>query len=182
MRRARLGELLVQLGLLTEQQLATGLAYQSQWGGRLGEALVAMRMLGPDLLRRVLASQLQVPFVRGEQMARVPPQVVRSVPATVLKRFRVCPLRVERQGARVILYVATWQPENLPQLDELSFITRFTVRPVLALPDDIDRTLRQHGVLDSWDVAPLELPTDDGTSLEITRCVDPGPAQPVGLG
>ncbi|MFP2931456.1 pilus assembly protein PilB [Pyxidicoccus sp. 3LG] len=178
----RLGELLVLRGLLTEGQLATALAYQSRWGGRLGEALVSLRMVDPEALRRALASLLRVPFVRGEQMAQVPAGVVRSVPAWVLTRFGVCPLRVERQGARGILYVATWQPENLTQLDELSFITNLSVRPVLALPDDIERTLRQHGLLGTRDTAPLELPPDDGTRLEIIRGGEFGPSQHAGPG
>jgi hypothetical protein len=168
-RRMRLGELLLHLGLVTREQLDAALAYHARWHCRLGEALVHLRLLTPEQVQRALSSQLRVPFVRGEQMEKVPAAVVRSVPADVLTRLRVCPLRVERQGSRGILYVATDQPENLPALDELSFITNFTVRPVLALPDDIERTLRHHGLSGARGIVPLELAPDDGPALEITR-------------
>jgi hypothetical protein len=102
-------------------------------------------------------------------MAKVPAAVVRSVPGELLTRWRVCPLRVEREGSRGILYVATDQPGNLPALDELAFVTHFTVRPVLALPEDIERTLRQHGLTGTRGVVPLELEPDDGRGLVITR-------------
>ncbi len=81
----------------------------------------------------------------------------------------MCPLRVEWRGVRGTLYVATHQPENLPLLDELAFVTSFTVRPVLALREDIDRTLRLHGVFGTRELAPIELPPDEGFRLELTR-------------
>lgn len=165
----RLGELLLHLGLVTREQLAAALAYHSRWHCRLGEALVHLRLLTAEQVQRALSSQLKVPYVRGEQMAKVPAAVVRSISADVLTRLKVCPLRMEREGSRSILYVATDQPENLPVLDELAFITSFTVRPVLALPDDIERTLRQHGLFGTRGVVPLELGPDDGPGLEITR-------------
>ena len=104
------------------------------------------------------------------------------VPAAMLARWRVCPLRVERQGSRSILYVATDQPENLPALDELAFVTSFTVRPVLALPEDIERTLRHHGLSGTRGTIPLELEPDDGSGLEISRGGEgwPGTDAPTG--
>ncbi|MBZ4419352.1 pilus assembly protein PilB [Myxococcus sp. RHSTA-1-4] len=165
----RLGELLVRQGLLTEAQVATALAYQSRWNCKLGEALVQLRLLEPGQVQRALSSQLRVPFVRGEEMAKVPAAMVKSVAPEVLARLRVCPLRVEWHGARGMLYVATHQPENLPLLDELAFITHLTVRPVLALLEDIERTLRRHCVSGTRELEPIELPPDDGIRLEITR-------------
>ncbi|MFP2910076.1 pilus assembly protein PilB [Pyxidicoccus sp. 3LFB2] len=169
----RLGELLVRWGLLTPAQVDMGLAWQARWQCRLGEALVHLRLLQPEQVLRALSSQLQVPFVRGGEMAKVPAAVVRSVPPAVLARLGMCPLRVDWHGTRGTLYVATHQPENLPGLDDLAFVTSFTVRPVLALPEDIERTLRLHGVYGARDVgrdvAPIELPPDDGCRLEITR-------------
>ncbi|WP_164016106.1 pilus assembly protein PilB [Pyxidicoccus trucidator] len=165
----RLGELLVRWGLLTPAQVDTALAWQARGQCRLGEALVHLCLLRPEQVQRALSSQLQVPFVRGEEMAKVPAAVVRSVQPHVLARLRMCPLRVEWHGARGTLYVATHQPENLPRLDELAFISNFTVRPVLALLEDIERTLRLHGVFGNRELAPIELPPDDGFRLEITR-------------
>ncbi|QSQ28594.1 pilus assembly protein PilB [Pyxidicoccus parkwayensis] len=172
----RLGETLLHLGWVSPEQLETALAYHSQWHCRLGEAFVYLRVLTPEQVQRALSSQLKVPFVRGEQMAKVPAAVVHSVPADMLRRWRVCPLRVERQGSRGILYVATDQPGNLPALDELAFVTNFTVRPVLALPEDIEQTLRRHGLAGTRGVVSLELEPDDGRGLDITRGSEALPA------
>ncbi|HZI14806.1 MAG TPA: pilus assembly protein PilB [Myxococcus sp.] len=163
----RLGELLVGSGLLTSAQRDRALAYHQQWRCKLGEAVVQLSLLGVEQVQRMLASQLRVPFVKGEEMAKVPAAVVRSVPDAVLMRLNVCPLQVDWQGSRGVLYVATHQPENLPLLDELAFVTRFTVRPVLAQAADIERTLRQHGVGLPRGRSPIELPPDDDFRLEV---------------
>jgi hypothetical protein len=162
-----LGELLVRGGLLTAAQRDRALAYAEQWRCKLGEAVVQLSLLGVEQVQRTLASQLRVPFVKGEEMAKVPAAVVRSVPDAVLMRLHVCPLRVDWQGSRGVLYVATHQPENLPLLDELAFVTGFTVRPVLAQAADIERTLRQHGVGLPRGRSPIELPPDDDFRLEV---------------
>lgn len=164
----RLGELLVSSGLVTPAQVATALAYQSRWHCKLGEALTGMKLLSAEQVQRALARQLQVPFIRSEEMEKVPAGMLKLVPAELLKRLRICPLRVDWNGARGTLYVATSQPENLPFLDEVAFATGSTVRPVLALGEDIERQLRRHGVLSGREVDAIELPEDD-CHLEITR-------------
>jgi hypothetical protein len=162
-----LGELLVRGGLLTPSQRDRALAFHEQWRCKLGEAVVQLSLAGAEQVQRALASQLGVPFVRGSEMAKVPAAVVRSVPDAVQMRLKVLPLRVDWQGSRGVLYVATHQPENLPLLDELAFITSFTVRPVLALADDIERMQRQHGVGLPRGRSPIELPPDDDFRLEV---------------
>lgn len=144
----RLGEQWVASGLLASAQVESVLAYQGRWRCRLGEAAVAMGLLAPEQLLITLAQQLQVPFIRREGLERVPEGLFRCVPARVLARLRVCPLRVEwREAVRGTLYVATSEPGNLYLLDDMAFATNCTVRPVLALADDIDQVLRRHGIL-----------------------------------
>ena len=69
----------------------------------------------------------------------------------------MCPLLAEWHGARWLLYVATHPPGNLLRLDELAFTSTFTVRPVLTLLEDIERTLRLHGVFSIQAVTPIAL-------------------------
>lgn len=164
----RLGELLINTGLLTSSQVETALAYQSRWRCKLGEALTGMKLLSEEQVQRALARQLQVPFIRSEEMDKVPAGLLKMVPMEVLGRLRVCPLRIAWNGPRGTLYVATSQPENLPFLDEVAFATSCVVRPVLALAEDIERVLRRHGVLSGRSVDAIELPDED-CRLEITR-------------
>ncbi|HYO74641.1 MAG TPA: pilus assembly protein PilB [Archangium sp.] len=169
-RRMRLGELWVASGLLASAQVETALAFQARWRCRLGEAAVRMGLLGPEQLLISLARQLQVPFIRREGLERVPEGMVRCVPPRVLAHLRMCPLRVEwRDEVRGTVFVATSEPGNLGQLDDMAFATGCTVRPVLALADDIEHLLRHLGIL-ATRARSIELnPEDAHVRLRITR-------------
>ncbi|MBN1206091.1 MAG: pilus assembly protein PilB [Myxococcaceae bacterium] len=165
----RLGEWLVHNGALTHEQVETALAYQARRRCKLGEAVLELRMMPREAFVRLLAGHLNVPFIRAEQLDKVPASVVGAVPSEVLARLRVCPLRLQQVGSRGSLYVATHQPENLAFLDEVSFATGFAVLPVLALVEDIDRTLRRQGVLSGRRVEPIELPPAEDLRVDYTR-------------
>jgi hypothetical protein len=160
-RRMRLGEWLVHQGALTPEQVQTALAYRARWNCKLGEAVLGLKMIPPETFLRLLAGHLNVPFIRSDQIDKVPASVVKRVPAEVLARLRVCPLRILQGGSRGPIYMATHQPENLSFIDEVSFATGFTVLPVLALPEDIERTLRRHGIIAGRHIEPIELPQEE---------------------
>ena len=86
------------------------------------------------------------------------------------RRLRVCPLRVEwRDEVRGTVFVATSEPGNLNVLDDMAFATGCTVRPVLALAEDIEHLLRRHGIVTSR-ARSIELnPRDENVRLRISR-------------
>ncbi|HZH78393.1 MAG TPA: pilus assembly protein PilB [Archangium sp.] len=169
-RRMRLGELWVASGLLASAQVQAALAWQARCKCRLGEAAVAMGLLAPEQLLISLAQQLQVPFIRRGGLERVPGGMLRCVPARVLARLRVCPLRVEwKNEVRGVVTVATSEPGNLGVLDDMAFATGCSVKPVLALADDIEHVLRRNGIITTR-ARSLELNPDDANlRLRISR-------------
>ncbi|WP_395833038.1 pilus assembly protein PilB [Archangium violaceum] len=169
-RRMRLGELWVASGLLASAQVESALALQARWRCRVGEAAVRMGLLGPEQLLITLARQLQVPFIRREGLERVPAGLLRCVPARVLERLRVCPLRVQwDDDVRGTVFVATSEPGNPSLLNDMASATGCSVRPVLALEDDIEFVLRRHGILAGHERA-IELdPADEQVCFQISR-------------
>jgi hypothetical protein len=165
----RLGEWLVHHGALKPEQVETVLAYQVRWKCKFGEAVLSLHLLPREFFLRLLAGHLGVPFIRPEQMDKVPASVIRLVPAEVLARLRFCPLRLQQGSARGTLSIATSQPENLAFMDEVSFATGLLTAPVLAFPEDIERTLRRHGILAGRHVEPIELPPEEDLRVEPGR-------------
>ena len=156
----RLGELWVATGVMGSAQLDQALAYQAFHGGQIGQAALALELLTPDQLLMSLARQFQFPFVRREGLERVSQKRMRCVPARVLTRLRVCPLRIEwREEGRGTLLVATSEPDNQALLEELSLATGCEVRPVLALAEDLEHVLGRHGLL-SAPPAPVHAAQD----------------------
>jgi hypothetical protein len=165
----RLGEWLVHNGALTPEQVQTVLAYQARWRCKFGEAVLGLNMIPREPFLRLLAGHLNVPFIRSEQLDKVPASVVNTLPAEVLGRLRICPLRIQKVGTRGSIYIATHQPENLALIDEVTFATALSVQPVLALPEDIERTLRRHGLIEGRHVEPIELPPEEDFRVEHDR-------------
>ncbi len=131
----RLGELCVREGLITEEQLQKALSEARSSNTRLGIVLVTMGFVEEAELTRALARQYQVQAVDLDKVT-VDPKILRLVPADVARKHLVLPLR--RVGRK--LTVAMANPSDLGAIDDLKFITRFEIDPVIVG----EYTLRKH--------------------------------------
>ena len=123
----RIGELLLQEELLTPEQLEQALLEQSRNGTRLGYCVVAMGYVTEEQLTEVLARQFQVEAVDLSEI-EIDPKILRLIPAEFASKHLVFPLR--RVGRT--LTVAMADPTDLNVMDDLKFITRFDIEPVVA--------------------------------------------------
>src|SRR3990170_636112 len=139
MARKRLGEILVQAGVLDETRLRAGLAEQRRWGGPLGRILVDMRLITEDAMVQALSHQLNFPTVNLDQRA-VAPEVTELVPADLAEQHSVVPFNLQGK----FLDVAMADPTNLGIIDELRIRTRLNVRPYLAGPKSIERAVAKY--------------------------------------
>ncbi len=160
---------MVHNGALKPEQVETVLAYQARWRCKFGEAVLCLNIMPREVFLRLLAGHLKVPFIRAEALDKVPASIVHTLSTEVLARLHVCPLRIQPGGTRGALYIATHQPENLAFMDEVSFAAGCQVLPVLALPEDIDRTLRRYGILAGRHIEPIELPPEEDFRVEHGR-------------
>ncbi len=123
----RLGDLLVREGLITREQLSQALQEQRNSGMRLGYTLVKLGLVEETEITKMLARQYRMPAV---DLARfeVDPRIVKLIPAEVAVRHTVLPLK--REGRT--LTVAMSDPTNMTVVDDLKFITRYDIFPVIA--------------------------------------------------
>jgi type IV pilus assembly protein PilB len=123
----RLGDLLVREGLITRDQLQAALTEQRNTGMRLGYTLVKLGIVEETEITKMLARQYRMPAV---DLARfeVDPRIVKLVPGEVAVRHTVLPLK--REGRT--LTVAMSDPTNMTVVDDLKFITRYDIFPVIA--------------------------------------------------
>ncbi len=89
----RLGELLIKGGLLTPQQVEEALKYQVIFGGRLGTNIIEMGLLSESQIARELSRKLGVPYVNPDHLMAIPPKVIEMIPAELAGKYRVVPLR-----------------------------------------------------------------------------------------
>jgi MSHA biogenesis protein MshE len=136
--KLRIGELLVENGLLSSEQLETALREQKKLGHKLGRTLIELGYVEEDQLLEVLSRQLRIPVV-GLQSLRPDPGVVQMLPELQARRFRAVVL--EDQGGEV--QIGMVDPSDVFAYDELSRILKRRVRPAVVreseLFDFIDR-------------------------------------------
>jgi type IV pilus assembly protein PilB len=162
MARKKLGELLVQAGLVTETNLRAALAEQRRWGGTLGRTLIEMKMLREEDLVRTLSSQLGIQAVDLDAMA-IPKEVIDLVPGELAQQWSAVPFGQPMK----FLDVAMADPTNLGIADELRIRTQLNIRPYLAGPKMIERAIAKYygrgfGMYQrAPEVSPIELASPD---------------------
>jgi type IV pilus assembly protein PilB len=135
----RIGELLLQEELITVDQLEKALEEQTRNGTRLGYCVVAMGMVSEPDLTRILSRQFQVPAVELSEI-EVDDKILKLVPAEFASKHLVMPLR--RVGRT--LTVAMADPTDLNVVDDLKFITRFDIEPVVAGEYSLRQAIERH--------------------------------------
>ncbi|MDI6871880.1 MAG: ATPase, T2SS/T4P/T4SS family [Bacillota bacterium] len=137
--RRRLGELLVEVGLISPDQLKTALDYQKQQGIRLGKALVELKLLSEEQLVEALEFQLGIPKVDLSRVV-VSPEVIGLVAQPFARRHQVLPLR--RTGNKLVVAMA--DPFNVVAVDDLRQRTGLEIEVVLATETELTEALNRH--------------------------------------
>lgn len=110
---ARLGELLVQLELISDAQLHEGLATQVLYGGRLGTNLVELGHVTLDQLAKALARRHRLPAALGQHFDRCDPAMQARLPPAIAGKWRVVPIgRLAQDQRRVAVAVRDPLPEH----------------------------------------------------------------------
>jgi type IV pilus assembly protein PilB len=123
----RIGDLLLREGLVTQDQLNAALAEQRHNGTRVGYNLVKLGFVKETDLTRMLARQHKMPAVDLTKF-QVDPRIAKLIPAELALKHSVLPLK--RDGRT--LTVAMSDPASMSVLDDIKFITRLDIFPVIA--------------------------------------------------
>lgn len=132
-----LGEILVDLGYVTQTDVEEALNKQRSGGGRLEDTLVQSGKISPDMLARSLAMQLGFEFI--EDNARIDPYAVSLVPEPTARRYAAMPVRLEGD----VLVVAMKDPRHVFALDDIHLITGREIRPAVATEESLTRMLNR---------------------------------------
>lgn len=175
LKRRKVGNILIERGLITPEQLEHALALQKKSDPRqlLGEVILEQGMCTADQITEALASAYDIPYAKLEP-ALIDTQIMRVLPVSFIKSHSVLPLfYVDR-----VLTVAVSDPTNLYLIEEINQQAEGTVQVVAASADDVQlmiETLVPHDdkyniedlVEDSVsDIDVIERQTQDVVNLE----------------
>src|SRR5437667_175233 len=138
----KLGEILLREGLITQDQLKKALLEQKNTGMRLGYTLVKLGFVEETEISKMLARQYRMPAVDLSRF-EVDPKIIKLLPPDVAIKHTVLPLK--REGRTLTVAIA--DPNNVTAIEDIKFITRCDVFPVIAgeytLRNAIDKYYQQ---------------------------------------
>jgi type IV pilus assembly protein PilB len=139
----QLGEVLLDEGLITQEQLGTALAEQQRLGRSLGRILIDLGLVREPDLVSALARKIGLNFVDLTEF-HIDPSAASLIPEPVARRYRALPIGYEDS----MLVVAMSDPANVFALDDIRTITGKQVKPVVATASDVDQAIRRYGQFD----------------------------------
>jgi type IV pilus assembly protein PilB len=132
----KLGHILLELGVITEQQLKQALEIQDRTGERLGKILRDTGVVSDQDLARAMAAQWGYPYVALAN-TKIDEDTAKLIPHALAVRHKC--IALERRGGRLVLAVA--DPLNVLAIDDVRLITGMEVDLVIATEEDIANAL-----------------------------------------
>ena len=131
-KKIRIGDLLVQNKVISEQQLMSALAEQKKTGHKLGNTLIELGFIEEQKLLEFLSQQLQIPLIDLNEV-KVRPDVVQTLAENIARRYRV--IVIENRERDVLVGMA--DPTDLFAYDELGRILRKRIRQAVVRESDL---------------------------------------------
>lgn len=134
-KRMRLGEILINAGVLTEEQLQIGLAKQQQTRDPIGQILVNLGYVTEEQIKHALEVQYGVKAFTLK--SRIPAEVMRLIPEAMMRRHKILPVALNQ------LTIAMVDPSNILALDDLRL--RFkgvSIQPVVVTEAEFEQVLK----------------------------------------
>ena len=135
-KKIRIGDLLIEHKVISQEQLTTALADQKKTGRKLGRVLIESGYLTEDQLLDFLSRQLSIPYIELKRY-QVKPEVVRMIPEVHARRFRVLAL----EDAREALLIGMADPTDIFAYDELTRVLRRPIKLAVVREADLLKTI-----------------------------------------
>ncbi len=160
----RIGQILVDLGFLTDEQLEIVVEEQEQQPGALfGKIAEDMQLITDEQLIQALAEQMGMKTV-GLEDAEIDPEVLERITETMAQLYRVVPIKFDEDANR--LTVATCDPQNLNVQDELRTFLGYEIDVVIATERDVMQAIGRYYDSDSESVEKLLADLEDDEELK----------------
>ena len=157
--KEKISELLIDSGLISQEQLQEALEIQKQSGEKLGNIIVSQSYVSEPQIMEVLEFQLGIPFVDLNN-TKIPSEVQRVIPYNLIRRHNVVPVKIEMN----MLYVAMDDPLNFIAIEDLRMATSYEIVPMISSKEAITSTISKLYGTESADQAILEFKKESDAS------------------
>ncbi len=137
--KKRLGDLLLEVGMITQEQLNSAMDNQKKTGEKLGNVLTKLGYVSEDDIIQVLEFQLGIPHVKLEKY-NIDKSAYLTIPESISRRYGLIPIKKDNG----ILTVAMSDPLNVFAIDDLKIYSGLEIQPVIASHNDIVKAIDRY--------------------------------------
>lgn len=141
-RRIKFGDLLVESGAISQEQLMEALTKQKEDNLKLGGELLKLGYISQDIMNTTLEQQLGIKYI-GLSGIKLDDQILKIVPEKLIEKYHVIPIDVDPDNPNV-LRVAMADPMDMIATDDLAIATNYQIEPMLSSDDDIKAAIGKY--------------------------------------
>lgn len=134
--KKRLGDMLIEEGKITTEQLSEALRQQGEQGKRLGEVLINQGIVSENEIIYILEKQLDIKRIKLDRI-NIDKKAVMSIPATLASKHNLIPIAFKE--GRIL--VAMWDPLNIFAIDDVKIGSGYDVEVVIATKEEINKAI-----------------------------------------
>ena len=138
-KKIRIGDLLVEAGAITKDELQQALARQKEEGGMLGNIIMDMGFISRELLITVLTTQMGIEYCEIKTI-QIDESVVKLVSKDLVQKYTAMPIGFAPDNPN-LLQVAMADPMDLMAIDDISISSGLQVEPLLSFQDDLENVI-----------------------------------------
>ncbi len=147
--RKRLGDTLVEAGLISQDQLTEALQKQKSRGVRLGRVLVEMGIATDESIAKTLAHQMNIQFLNLNELT-IPPEILTTIPEGIVRTHSLLPIKLDGNRLRITMA----DPLDVFIIDEVTVQTGYEVEVAISSEAEIEAAIRHYyGTSDSLQAA-----------------------------
>ena len=132
----RIGELLLERGVVSKEQLEKALVHQRSHGGLMGQVLINLGFVSEEAIALALTAQYGFPYLPLDNY-EVDESVTSIIPEHVARQY--CLLPIDRIGNALTLAMA--DPSNIQAIEDIELLTKCVVQTFVSTPSDINRAI-----------------------------------------
>jgi hypothetical protein len=121
-------DMLLNAKMVTAAQIDDALQNRVFFGGKIGTSLVELGFLSEEDLAQFLGRKLMVPYIAPEALLHIPAETIALIPQEMALKYRVIPLELKQRRLSLVMS----DPADLAAVDEISFITGYVIKPMIA--------------------------------------------------
>ena len=135
----RIGEVLLERGVITQKELDRALAHQQQHGGLMGQVLIRLGFVTEEGVALALTAQYGFPYLPLDSY-EIDEGLTEVVPEQVAREY--CLIPIDRIGNALTLAMA--DPSNIKAIEDVELLTKCVVQTFVSTPSDIGRAIDKH--------------------------------------